>query len=124
MNHVREQSFSLKRNRVGNDVGLTKFVFHKLCELRRIVPAVDDILKEVFLLHGPELLVCVLLFVEAAAGHWHPIGVCVELLLLLEVLGLTLSSRGVAAVTRLFNHVCNLMCFRALFNNDFFSSRI
>ena len=105
----------LRTGIIAADISLTHSILHKLCELSCIVPAVYDILEQVFLLHGPELLVGVLLFVEAAAGHRNSIRVCVPLLLLLKLLGFTLSPCWVAAtVTRLFNHVCDSSVFCAL----------
>ena len=53
-------------------------VLHKLRELRRIVPVVNYVLHQEFLLHGAELLICVLVLVEGATVHLDTIWISVK----------------------------------------------
>ena len=61
-----------------DEENLTFLILHKLAELGRVIPAVDDVLHKVVLLHGAELLLSVLLFVEGLARLGHPVHVRVK----------------------------------------------
>ena len=63
-------------------VSLTSLVFHELGEGRGIVALVDDVLHQVVLLHGPHLLLRVLVLAQGASWLGYTVHIGVKLFLL------------------------------------------